>query len=303
MRTRIHIVAVGLLGILLAAVVLGSACENLSDNLERAADIIQEHPELIRDEEDREKWLQGARTVKSFVSEIETPQEVGMGQALAVLAFASFGRPYPDEGLQTYVAKIGKVVAFQSSRPTLPYSFAVVESEEPNALALPGGFVFVSTGLLLRLDSESELACILGHEICHVAEKHGIEIVERDRKIGSVVDFGAVLDEDVAEYREFIDLAYTKLTTEGYDREYETRADKKGTQYAFRAGYHPAGLMPFLEADARSDRPLAFEVFKTHPDPDERIRKLRKTLKSLGGYDSMPRLDARYNREVLDKLR
>jgi len=294
--------ALTVLAALLVLALLNSACENLGERLGQAADIIEKHPELIGDEEDRGKWLQGARTVKALTSEIDTSQELAIGQSLAVRSFVSFGEPYPDQALQQYVTKVGKAVARQSDRPTLPYSFAVVQSDQPNALALPGGFVFVSTGLLKMLKSESELACILGHEICHVAQKHGIEIVERDQKISSLVDFGAVLDEDVAEYRDFIDLTYTKLTTEGYDRRYEGKADKAGTKYAFRAGYHPEGLMPFLKASAESDRPLAFEVFKTHPDPRARIRDLKEVLRDLGDYSAKPKLEARYQREVLAKL-
>ena len=263
---------------------------------------MEQNPELIRDKKDRAKWTAGARLAKSLVSDISLREEIGIGQSLALRAFASFGAPYPDEDVQRYVARVGKLVALQSERPSLPYSFAVVASEEPNALALPGGFVFVSIGLLRRLGSESELACILAHEICHVAQKHGLEIVERDRVISATVDFGAVLNEDVGQYRQFIDLTYQKLTTEGYDRRYEWIADEAGVRYAFAAGYHPGGVLPFLEESRRSGTPMAFEVFKTHPDPGVRIEKMHAVLEALGPYSATPKLAARYQREALDKL-
>jgi len=278
-------------------------CESVGRTLETAAEIVQQNPELIKDEEDRQKWLAGARAVKGWVSEIDTAEELAMGQSLAVRTFVAFGQPHPDAALQRYVTTVGRLVALQSERPTLPYSFAVVESDRPNALALPGGYIFVSTGLLKSLKSEAELACILGHEICHVAQKHGVEIVARDRKISGLVDFGAALDEDVAEYRQFIDLVYQKLTTEGYDRRYETIADEAGTRYAYRAGYYPAGLLPFLEAERASGKAQSFEVFKTHPDPADRIKKIRRVLVDLGDYTQMPRLSDRYQKEVLSKLR
>jgi len=303
MRCRAIAVLICLCTLAAAMLLSGSACENMGENLGRAAEIIEQHPGLIRDEEDRAKWVQGARTVRTLKGEVDTPQEVAMGQSLAVRAFVAFGEPYPDEAVQRYVAMVGKLVALQSERPTLPYSFAVFKSDRPNALALPGGFVLVSTGLLRMLGSESELACILGHEICHVAQKHGIEIVERDTKVRSLVDFGAALDEDVGEYRELIDQMYAKLTTEGYDQRYEEKADRAGARYAYRAGYHPEGLMPFLKADADSDRPLAFEAYKTHPDSRQRIRDLRDELEKLGDYAAMPKLEARYQRQVLAKLR
>jgi predicted Zn-dependent protease len=194
------------------------------------------------------------------------------------------------------------VVALQSERPELHYSFAVVQSDTPNALALPGGYIFISTGLLKMLKSESELACVLGHEVCHVAHKDGVDVIARDRKVSALLDFGTALDKQVGQYRQFIDQAYTKLTTEGYDQRFETIADENGTRYAYRAGYNPAGLLPFLKADQASSQGLAFEVFKTHPDPAARIKNVNAVLASLGDYSKMPTDADRYQREVLSKL-
>jgi predicted Zn-dependent protease len=105
----------------------------------------------------------------------------------------------------------------------------------------------------------------------------------------------------VANYRQFIDLAYQKLTTEGYDRNYEWKADQAGTEYAFRAGYHPAGLLPVLEQSREGD--LRMERYKTHPDPTVRVAKVEAVLATLGDYSRMPRLADRYRREVTEKLR
>ncbi len=289
--------------LLIVALVTGAGCESMRQTFELATDIVEQNPELIQDEEDRQKWLAGASAVKAWTGKIDVPEEVAMGQSLAVRTFAGYGPPHSDAELQEYVASIGELVGLQSERPSLPYSFAVVTSDAPNALALPGGYVFVSTGLLRMLESESELAAILGHEIAHVAQKHGVEIVGRDRRIARLVDFGALLEEEVAEYREFIDRVYEKLTTEGYDRRYEVLADEAGTRYAWRAGYHPEGLLPFLQADLASPEKLAFETYKTHPDPAERIAAVRGVLAGLPHYGNMPRLADRYKREVLSKLR
>jgi predicted Zn-dependent protease len=299
MRTRARFRLVALL--IAPALLAAAGCDQLEKTATLAGDILAQHPELIEDEEDRAKWTTGLAAVRNMVGEIDTAEEIAMGQSLAVRAFASFGRPHPDEALQGYVAKVGRLVALQSERPSLPYSFAVVRSDEPNALALPGGYVFISTGLLRRLGSESELAGILGHEVCHVARKHGIEIVARDRRISSLVDFGAALDEEVAEYRQFIDLAYRKLTTEGYDHRYEWEADAAGAEYAFRAGYHPEGLLPFLEESRATG--VQMERYKTHPDPAVRLARAEAALAMLPGYAGLPKLAERYRREVLHKLR
>jgi len=278
------------------AMLAASGCESLDQGI----DILRENPELLG-EEDTTKWVKGLEFARSVVSQIDTAEEIEIGQSLALRAFASFGKPYDDPALIGYVARVGKLVALQSDRPSLPYHFTVVVNEKPNALALPGGFVFISTGLLKELQSESELAAILGHEIAHVAERHGLEIGMRDQRISNLLDFAQELDEDVADYRQFIDLTYDKLATEGYDQQYEIKADLAGTRYARRVGYHPEGLLPFLQKSARSG--LAFEVFKTHPDPAKRMRRIRRLLDGMGGYSSLPKLDGRYRREVLERLR
>ena len=301
MTRALHIRIALLLGFLASATLL-CGCESFQQVASTTADILEQHPNLVP-EENRETWLQGAKTVKALVADIDTGEEIALGQSLAVRAFASFGQPHGDAALARYVSKVGKLVALQSERPSMPYSFAVVENDAPNALALPGGYIFVSTGLLKTFRSESELAAVLGHEVSHVAEKHGLETTLRDRRISSLVDFGEALDENMAQYRQFIDLAYQKLATEGYDQGYEWKADLAGTRYALRAGYHPEGLLPFLEQSAASGGTRAFEVFKTHPDPSVRVKKIRAYLGSQGDYSTLPKLQDRYQREVLSKLR
>jgi len=270
--------------------------------LRTASTIVQENPEIIENEKEREKWVAGARTVDAFTRDIDTAEEIGIGQSLAVRAFINFGRPFPDERVQNYVARIGKVVALQSERPSLPYSFAVVWNRQPNALALPGGYIFVSTGLLGMLNSEHELACILGHEICHVAQKHNIEILARDRKVARLMEFGEKMGSDIQQFRQFIDASYRRLANQGYDQNYEWMADEAGTRYAYAAGYNPAGLMPFLQAAVRSDKPLAFETYESHPNPTLRVSKVRGVLRTLGAWENLPKLEDRYKREVLDRL-
>jgi len=196
------------------AAVLAAGCESLEQVILVTAEVLEDNIELV-DEEDRDKVLVSVRSVRAMLEEIDTSEEIAIGQSLAVRTFGAFGPPCRDASVTRYVAKVGKTVALQSERPSLPFSFAVVASDTPNALALPGGYVFVSTGLLKKLKSEYELAAILGHEIAHVAQRHGLEIILRDRRISSLVDVAAEFDEEVAENRQFIDLSYQKLAHEG----------------------------------------------------------------------------------------
>ena len=277
-------------------------CDGLSEVVEAGVTVAEAGMGEI-DEEDRGKVQTGLNAVKSMVGEIDTAEEIALGQSLAARTFASYGEPHPDATLTRYVATVGKLVALQSDRPSLPYSFAVVEKEKPNALALPGGYVFVSTGLLKELRSESELAAILGHEIAHVAQRHGVEITVRDWRIGSVMNFAEELDEDAGKYREFVDLVYKRLAEEGYDKAYEDKADLAGTLYALRAGYNPEGLLPFLRRSAGSDGRLSLENYRTHPDPGARIAGITRYLQTVGDYSYLPKLEDRYAREVLARLK
>ena len=277
-------------------------CNNLSEVVETGARIAEANIGEF-DEEDRPKVQAGLDAAKSMVGQIDTAEEITLGQSLAARTFASYGKPHPDDALTQYVAKVGKLVALQSDRPSMPFSFVVVEKEEPNALALPGGYVFVSTGLLKELRSESELAAILGHEVAHVAQRHGVEITVRDWRIGSLMNFAEQLDADAAKYREFVDLAYQRLAKEGYDQQYEAKADLAGTLYALRAGYHPEGLLPFLRRSAASGGRLSMENYRTHPDPQVRIAGITRYLQTAGDYSQLPKLEDRYAREVLARLR
>ena len=286
--------------VVLLAVLTG--CKSVQSSLNSAATMVQQNPNLIKNDKQRQTVLAGAKAVTAWTSDIGVADEVAMGQSLAARAFVSFGQPYPDDALQGYVTTVGRLVALQSERPTLHFSFVVVQNDTPNSLALPGGYIFISTGLLKMLKSESELACILGHEVCHVAHKDGVAVVARDRRLSTLVDFGTALDKQVGQYRQFVDQTYTMLTTEGYDQRYETIADGAGTQYAYRAGYNPAGLLPFLNADSAASGGMAFEVFKTHPDPKARIKNVNSVLATLGDYTTMPKVADRYQEEVLAKL-
>lgn len=290
-----------LLGIALAL----AGCQALEGAVAVTTTIIDENIEHFVDAEDLSTWRAATAAARSLVGGVDTAQEITIGEGMALRTFPMLGRPVQDEMLARYVSLVGKLVALQSDRPSLPYWFAVVENERPIALSLPGGYVFVTTGLLKRLRTESELACILGHEIAHVAERHGMETTVRDRRMASLLKLGSELDADIAEFGEFIDGLYDTLVTNGFDQTYEIKADVAGTRYAYMAGYHPGGLIPFLEASARSQGKVQFEFFKTgsHPDPNARIQAIRKGLASMGDYRNMPTLAGRYRQCALARMK
>src|SRR5690242_3234411 len=121
-------------------------------------------------------------TVKQAVQPANEQQEAAIGRdAAATLLGAS--KPIGDAAVQEYVNKVGLWVALQSDRPALPWHFAVVDSDDIDAFAAPGGYVFITRGLLLHLHSEAELAGVLGHEITHVVKKHHLNALQKAARL------------------------------------------------------------------------------------------------------------------------
>jgi len=274
-------------------------CENMESVGKLGVQIID--TAVQGDEEDARKWEAVKRTARAVTGDIDLAEEISMGESMSMAVFVQLGKPHPDAALQRYVSLVGRTVARYSERPGLPYWFAVIQNDQESvAVSLPGGYIIVTTGLLRKLKGENELACILAHEVAHVAQKHGLETTLRDTRFASLVELGAAFDPEAEEYSELVDIAFDTLVHKGYDQGYEIKADLAGTRYAYMAGYHPEGLLPFLQQSVESG--VQFEFFETHPDPAKRITEIRKLLREFGQYGNMPTLSARYQREVLEKL-
>ncbi|MGZ5660701.1 MAG: M48 family metalloprotease, partial [Usitatibacter sp.] len=113
--------------------------------------------------------------------EFSQEDEIGLGDALTA-SFLGASPLHPDANLQRYVNRVGKWVALHSDRPELPWTFSVIDTETINAFAMPGGSIIVSSGLVKRLASESELAGVLAHEIAHVVKKHQLAAIQAGMK-------------------------------------------------------------------------------------------------------------------------
>ncbi len=241
------------------------------------------------DEETADLIGKSARTIKSF-QPIQYKEEKAIGGAVALKVFARYGGPYQDEKLSRYVSLVGKNVARVSGRPKIPYYFAILNSREPNAFAAPGGYIFVTLGLILKLNNEAQLAGVLGHEIAHVVKKHSLQAIEESRKKQGLfqgVDLitEEVLDKNPKIFSAFVDIATDALFTNGLDPSLEYEADRLGTNYAERLGYDPRGLKDFLALLSRHQSAGGVSVFsRTHPSARSRISGLeRSVLPSFSG--------------------
>ncbi len=210
-------------------------------------------------------------------SEIGVPQEIETGRQLAAVLLGS--KPlHPDRQLQAYLNQLGRWLSLQSERPDLPWSFAVLDDEGFNAFAAPGGYVFVTRGLLARVADESELAGILAHEIVHVVRRHHLEAIRKNARAGVVTQLiGSQLSNNLggALSAQLIGLG-RNLYSKGLDQDDEYEADRLGVTLAARSGFDPYGLPAVLQQlrTAAPDDPVFGLALSTHPPAQARIDQI-----------------------------
>jgi predicted Zn-dependent protease len=205
---------------------------------------------------------------------ITEAQEIQLGQQASQEVAQQLGL-VENEALQQYVQGVGARLARDSERPNLPWTFRVVDDPTPNAFALPGGFIFVTRGMMDVMDSEAELAAVLGHEIGHVTARHSVTQISRGQLAQLGLGLGSIFFPSAAQT--FGGLAQTgmQLLFLRYGRDAERQADELGFRYALREGFEVremddvfATLLRMGQASGRSEIP---SWLSTHPAEPERI--------------------------------
>jgi predicted Zn-dependent protease len=213
--------------------------------------------------------------------------ELAIGQQQDVEIRREMG-VYDDPELQRYVDDIGQRLARTSHRPNLPWSFTIVDSPAINAFALPGGYIYVTRGLLAYLDDESELAGVLGHEIGHVTARHAAQAYTRQAQASLGL---AILSIFVPSTQPFTDLGAAGLSVLflKHGREQELEADRLGVEYGSGNGFDPSGVPRFLttlaRVDAMSERGVP-NWLSTHPDPGSRVTKAEPVVGKFASPDA-----------------
>lgn len=224
-------------------------------------------------------------------------EEITLGQAVAVEAFSRFGGEYHNESLTRYVNLVGKTVAEVSDRPNLTYHFAILDSEEQNAFAAPGGYIFVTIGLLHTVKNEAELAGVLAHEVAHVTQKHMLNTIRRGAILSNVSEFTlSAMNKNPEMFSNVIDEITDKLFTKGLDKDLEYEADVYGVEFAYRAGYNPNGLRDYLKTLQAQEGHAKSRFFTTHPSTRVRISKIEDKLGEYPDGATFPILTERFQR-------
>lgn len=228
------------------------------------------------------------------LDQIDEPREIEIGRQLAAVLLGS--KPlHPDQALQRYVNQLGRWISLQSARPQLPWTFGVLDDPGFNAFAAPGGYVFVTKGLIDRVD-EAELAGILAHEITHVTDRHHLKALRAKARAGIATQLlGSQLNSNVAGAVSAQLLALGRdLYSNGLDQDDEFDADRNGVALAASAGLDPYGLPSVLQQlrTAAPDNPLFTLSLRTHPAPQLRLEQLEQAmgnrLDRFAGQPAMP---------------
>lgn len=221
------------------------------------------------------------KMLSQSLDDIDEPREIEMGRQLAAILLGA--KPlYPDMALQRYINRLGRWISLQSPRPNLAWTFGVLDDPGFNAFAAPGGYIFVTKGLIDRVSDESELAGILAHEITHVVNKHHLKALRKSAQTGLLTQMlvsqvGNKLPGGLS--AQLIGLG-RNLYAKGLDQSDELEADRYGVALAARSGFDPYGLVAVLQQlrTATPDDPMFTLSLSTHPAPQVRLDQLELAM-------------------------
>lgn len=249
----------------------------------------------------------GEKLAKSSTTTPEQEEmEIGRHMAGTLLGASPLDR---QTQRQRYVNRVGRWLSLHSSRPHLDWQFGVLADADVNAFAAPGGYIFVTDGLLDMLDNEAELAGVLAHEIGHVTQKHHLAAVRSNNLMGAAMDVGAFLGDAAtggqasAQQREFAQRvvnASKQVYARGLDKGDEYEADQEGLRLMTQAGYDPyafVAVMQKLEARTGKDSSMAL-LLQTHPRPADRLRAMDKSLADMKIPGNLATLEKRFQQGV-----
>jgi predicted Zn-dependent protease len=214
---------------------------------------------------------------------ISTEQEISLGTQAEPQFLSEYGGEIPSAEVRAYVSDLGQRLAAVSERRDLPWEFHVIDSSVINAFALPGGKVFMSRGLMEKLNSEAELAGVLGHEIGHVTAQHiGQQMSQAMAVQGLATAVGVAGQATNNDYLAALGVgtqAGGTLYLLKFGRDQESQADELGVRYMARLGYNPMGQVRVMEVlKAASGGGGGIEMLQTHPLPETRIKRLTKHI-------------------------
>ena len=215
---------------------------------------------------------------KSFIL-VSDEQEMSLGKSVSEEVLKK-EKPLPDSLWQAYLTQVGQRIVAVSDRKSLPFHFTVLENDQVNAFATPGGYLFFYTGILRMMDSEDELAAVMAHEISHVVARHSVKTIQA--YYGGAIGLSLLLGEQSNKLAGEVTGLVFSLALQGYGRSNENEADKFGLYYMTQAGYNPNAMTTMFEKlsamTGEQKRGFFENLTASHPDTQDRISKIKAQI-------------------------
>jgi predicted Zn-dependent protease len=206
---------------------------------------------------------------------VSPEQEKEMGAEYSKEVEKELGQSVNDVQIQNYIDSVGQKIARVCHSPEVGFSYKAIDHNSVNAFALPGGYIYVTTGMLKELNNESQLAAIFGHETAHVTARHIAQRMTMDFLIG--IGFSVASSRAPSSAMRVADIV-NQLEGMSFSRKQERQADTVGLDYLVKAGYSANGMIETMEILERQSEYRPIEFFSTHPSPENRIGYIREDI-------------------------
>lgn len=231
-------------------------------------------------------WRQRLPAAEAAVATDDVQEEIIFGREVAARLVGRYTL-YDNERVTRYVNLVGKAIVLNANRPELEFHVGVLNTDEINAYAAPGGFVFITRGALMKMQDESELAGVLAHEVGHIVERHVVNELhirgtESSAAAGLARLIGGTSESARIAFSQSVDKALDMLFTTGYKREDEVQSDRDAMLFCTLSGYDPAGLVRYFERLNAIKGKNTEVLDKTHPSYEARIARLKGIIAEEG---------------------
>jgi predicted Zn-dependent protease len=258
--------------------------------------------------EQAEALNKSAQAMEKTFQDITPEQEYYIGRAVAATVLVTY-KPFDREQANAYLNLLGQTASQFSTKPETfgGYHFLLLETDEVNAFAAPGGLILISRGMVRCCKSEDELVAVLAHEITHVDHQHGLKAIRKGRLTSALTTLGAAAGStlaggQLAEVTKAFEGSITDITStmmnSGYSRSTEFEADKGAVSLMKKMGYDPAALVTMLQRMEGQLKKDSQGFGKTHPAPEVRIAELKKSIGNEAGPAASPVRQARFEKAM-----
>lgn len=266
------------------------------------------------DPQHAESINKGTEAVGKTFESITPSQEYYIGRSVAAMVINQY-KPLDNPSANRYLNLLGNTLSKVSDKPQTfgGYHFLIMDTDEINAFAAPGGFILVSRGLIKCCENEDALASVLAHEIGHIQHGHALQAIQKGRVTGALTVLAAESaksfgGEEIAELTNIFEGSLNDIigtmVNSGYSRKFETQADVAAVDIMRRAGYNPTALKTMLErmeTSLQASKGLGFG--KTHPDPSVRIKDISPLISDCGPVTKETGRQTRFEKELAAVLK